>query len=197
MVGVSGLVFVVVTSSLLSAVIVRSPQTHDHIARSLRHDYARTPLDSVEAADLPAILADLPEFSFPDLVKVAAAQGPPAAGETAHTAGDEHNLAEHATATQQLQMQTITLRQSEYGFDPDRVELQAGVPVELTVTNEGEQVHGIWVPDLAIMEDIRSGKTKVFTFTPEKAGRIPFTCSYNLCGTEEEHAQMKGFITVR
>ncbi len=111
------------------------------------------------------------------------------------TNGEVNGAADSAVA-RQAQPQLVNLVEYEFGFDMDRIKVQAGVPVELSVTNEGDQVHGIWIPDLAIMDDIRSGKSKVFKFTPEKPGRFRFTCSYNLCGTEEEHAQMKGFIEV-
>lgn len=197
MIGFGGMAFVVVTVSLLSAIVMCGPQTHDHIAASLRASYDRTPLDFVEASDLTTILVDLPEFSFPEPVQVVAVPPVPQAADMAHMPGDEHSPAEHGIVAQELQVQKITLRQFEFGFAPDRIELQVGVPVELTVVNEGDQVHGIWIPDFALSDDIRSGKTKVFTFIPEKTGRIRFTCSYNLCGTEEEHAQMKGFITVK
>jgi heme/copper-type cytochrome/quinol oxidase subunit 2 len=246
MVGLGGLAFVVATSSLLGTVVLRSPHTHDHISASLSPGYGRTPLDSVEAVDLPAVLADLPDFTFPEAAPAVLASfrvaAPPApqAGGVAHTTGDEHSPAEHgivdqeppivtsgevsgteprsgsngevggtepqavpeAPPVQQIvpeepPVQQITFSQFEYGFDPARIELQVRVPVELTVANEGDQVHGIWIPDYAISDDIRSGKTKTFTFTPEETGRIRYTCSYNLCGTEDEHAQMKGFITVK
>lgn len=196
-VGFSGLAFVVAVSSLLSAVIVRGPQTHDHIAASLRDSYDRTPLDPMNGSDLASILADLPDFSFPAQPVLVAVPGVLPVDEAAHTIGDEHDEADNEAAAQQPPTQKLTLTTSEFGFDPSRVELQVGVPVELTVLNDGDQVHGIWIPDYAISADIRSGKSKTFTFTPEQSGRIRFTCNYNLCGTEEEHAQMTGFITVK
>lgn len=196
-VGLSGLAFVVVISLLLSTVIIRGPQTHDHIAATLRDSYDRTPLDSIEDSDLTTILADLPEFSFPAQPVLVAAPGVSPINGAAHTAGDEHSEADHEAEAQQPQVRKLTLTQFEFGFDPSRVELQVGVPVELTVSNEGDQVHGIWIPEYAISADIRSGKSKTFLFTPEQSGRIRFTCSYNLCGTEEEHAKMSGFITVK
>ncbi|MEE8442159.1 MAG: cupredoxin domain-containing protein [Dehalococcoidia bacterium] len=197
LIGFGGVAFVVVTASLLSTIVLRDPQTHDHIAASLRAGYDRTPLDSVGATNLPAILVDLPDFSFPAPPVVAAAPTGESNSEATHIADEEQSDGEEGIPTEEPQVQKITLRQFEFGFGPERIELAVGVPVELTVMNEGDQVHGIWIPDFAISEDIRSGKTKVFTFTPEEAARFRFTCSYNLCGTDEEHAQMKGFITVK
>ncbi len=198
MVGFGGLAFVVATSSLLSAVIVRSPQTHDHIASSLSPEYIRTSLDSIGPADLTAIIADLPRFSFPEPPQLVAASALFSAS-SAEGSGDQTapvNGTVESTAQQQPKVQEIAFDQFEFEFSQERIELKVGVPVKLTLTNQGDQVQGLWIPEFAIMADIRSGKNKEFTFIPEKSGRFRFTCSYNLCGTEEEHAQMKGYIIV-
>jgi heme/copper-type cytochrome/quinol oxidase subunit 2 len=185
MVGFGGLAFVVVTALGLGTIIMRGPWTHDNIDPTLRESYARTPLDSVGEMDLVAVLKDLPEFSFPASSSFAAVSASGDSDEAAHTASED------------AEPQKVTLVESEYQFEPARIELKAGAPVELTLKNEGKQVHGLWIPDFAIMDDVRSGKSKTFTFIPEKPGRYRHTCSYNLCGTDEEHARMKGFITVK
>lgn len=173
------LIAVVATFLFLGAIVMRSPNTHDHIYPTLRPSYDRTPVGLIGPTDLDAITADLAPFKFPERQTVAlGATGP---------AGDA------PVAAEPVQVMLNTL---EYAIDPSRVELAAGTPVELTVMNEGSQVHGIWIPDFGIKQNIRSGKTKEFTFTPEQVGRVRFECSYNLCGTPEEHAQMTGYFTV-
>lgn len=183
-VGYASMTFILVVPIILGTVIMRSPRTHDHISNTLRSGYTRTPLDNIEATDLDITLADLPRFSF-------AEWSPP------RSAGDEIVSRPDAESdTKATEVMKITMRQFEYGLDVDAVELKVGVPVELTVVNDGDQVHGIWIPDFAISDDLRSGKTKVFEFTPEKTGRIRFSCNYNLCGTDEEHAKMAGSFIV-
>jgi len=195
LVGYGGMAFALVTALVLSGIIARSPRTHDHISNTLSDSYVRTSLDEVGPANLEAILADLPEFSFPRATYPATVPSVHAV-DLAHMPDEADIRAEPAITPDEPEVQRVTIRQFEYNLDPDRIELEVGVPVELTVINEGDQVHGIWIPEFAISQDVRSGKSKVFAFTPDKTGRIRFTCSYNLCGTEEEHAKMAGFITV-
>jgi len=202
-----GLAFVVIASLLLMMIVLRSPDTHGHFWRVLPRDYNRTPVGDIGEADLRAILADLPPFAFPPPSKAAASA--PAAGHdmagmesstSAQSGQAEPQMAgmdSSGSAQRDADVQKITLTESEYAISPDRLALKVGVPVELTVTNTGKQAHGLWIPEFGIAEDIRSGKTKVFRFTPDKPGRIRYVCSYSLCGTEAEHARMVGFLTVR
>lgn len=176
-VGFTLLIAIVATFTMLGAIVVRNPDTHDHISKTLRPSYDRTPLDLIGPADLGTITADLPPFKFPEAVALDAA--------------GSGNDAPGAAEPVEIMLNTL-----EFAIDPSRVELQVGAPVELVVMNTGDQVHGIWIPDFGIKQDIRSGKTKKFTFTPERAGRVRFECSYNLCGTDEEHAQMTGYFMV-
>lgn len=176
-IGFVGMGFVALAALMLSVIIIRSPDTHHNLAPALRADYARSPTDSIEVAHLEDTLARLPEFTFPAPSPLTAADG--------DLAGSDHG-----------ELHKITVRQFEFGYDPIQIELEAGASVELTVVNEGNQVHGIWIPELGISEDIRSGRSMTFTFVVEKAGRIRFGCNYSLCGSEEEHAQMDGEIVV-
>lgn len=170
---------------LLAAIVSRNPDTHGHLWPTLPDHYHRTPVDTVRPIDLEAVLADLPPFEFPRPALLAAAASQEA------TAG----MGRLMPAAEEVQ--EVTLVETEYGIGPDRVEVRVGVPVVLTVINEGDQVHGLWLPEVGIAEDIRSGKSQTFRFTPEKPGRFRYMCSYALCGTDEEHARMVGFLTVR
>lgn len=173
----------------LASVIVRNPDTHGHLWGSVPYAYHRTPVEEVPPADLDSIQAKLVPFSFPT---------PPAAQNVAvkEMPAEGHQGMAAEAQVDKSTVQKIVLKQTEYGFDIPEVRLTPGVPVELVVVNEGKQVHGIWVPDFAISQEIRSGKSRSFSFTPKTPGRIRFTCSYNLCGTDEEHARMVGYFVI-
>lgn len=177
---------VVVAAVGLASVIVRNPDTHGHLWGSVPYAYHRTPVEEVPASDLKSVQAKLVPFSFPtpQSVQASGMAGMPGMEDASQAAAGADTV------------QRVVLTQMEYGFDIPEVRLKPGVPVELVVVNVGKQVHGIWVPDFAISEEIRSGKTRTFKFTPKTAGRIRFTCSYNLCGTDEEHARMVGYFVI-
>lgn len=186
-------VTVIVSAALgLVTIVARSPDTHGHFWHSVPATYTRTQVGAIAPADLPAILANLPPFAFPAPNKPVAVV--PQAGHSMANMGSAAPA--QSQAGTQADIQKITLTESEYGIEPARLTLKIGVPVELTVVNTGKQVHGIWIPEFGIAEDIRSGKTKVFRFTPDKPGRVRYVCSYSLCGTEEQHGKMVGFLTI-
>ena len=191
--------FVVVAPLVLATVIARSPDTHGHTWQTFHPDYARTPLDTVGEADLDRTLADLAPFSFPapPRPQVAASVADRAPAPAAMTGMPGMAAMARPAPAAEAAVQKIALATSEYAIAPANLEVKAGVPVELTVTNEGKQVHGVWMPEFGIAQDIRPGKTQVFKFTPDKPGRFRYVCSYNLCGTDEQHARMVGFMTVR
>lgn len=194
MVPLGGLVFVVAAALMLATIIARAPYTHGNLWRWLPSDYARTPVSVIGEVDLEAIVAELPPFEFP------APSGAQQAQKTGNSTGGGHGEMGGMAApvdSGPAEVQKVTLTQKEFGFTPDRLTLKVGVPVELTLKNEGEQVHGLWIPEFGISDEVRKGRSEVFKFTPEKPGRIRYVCSYNLCGTEEEHARMVGFVTVR
>ena len=184
-----GLAFVVIASLLLMTIVLRSPDTHGHFWRVLPRDYTRTPVGDIGEADLRAILAELPPFAFPAPSRAAA--GAPEGGH------DMAGMESSASAQSGADVQKMTLTESEYAIAPDRLTLKVGVPVELTVANAGKQAHGLWMPEFGIAQDIRSGKTQVFRFTPDTPGRFRYVCSYSLCGTEAEHGRMVGFLSVQ
>lgn len=188
----AGMIVIVSAALGLVTIVARSPDTHGHFWHSVPATYTRTQVGEIAPADLPAILANLPPFAFPAPNNAVAA-----APQTRHSMANMDAAAPaQGGAGQQADIQKITLTESEYGIEPARLTLKVGVPVELTVMNTGKQVHGIWIPEFGIAEDIRSGKTKVFRFTPDKPGRLRYVCSYSLCGTEEQHGKMVGFLTI-
>lgn len=67
----------------------------------------------------------------------------------------------------------------EFAFEPKVITLKRGVPVELTLVNEGARGHdfsivGDWFFET---ETVPGGGRLVTTFTPEKVGTFRLVCS--------------------
>ncbi len=87
----------------------------------------------------------------------------------------------------------ITVVARRYKFEPNRIELKVGEPVEITFQSlDGK--HGFSCKDLKLEKVIftkdNPGK---LTFTPDKAGTFKFKCAH-FCGLG--HPKMKGEIVV-
>jgi sulfite exporter TauE/SafE len=80
------------------------------------------------------------------------------------------------------QLQTLSLFLTDQGYVPQRFIIKKGIPVELTIKNEEARgcIQGFVVPDLNIRKVVRLGKSEKVTFTPQKAGKISFTCSMGM-----------------
>ena len=87
----------------------------------------------------------------------------------------------------------ITVVAKRYEFQPSKIELKAGEPVEITFTSEDTK-HGFVCKELNL-EKVVYDKEKPATvkFTPEKPGTYPFHCA-NFCGFG--HGKMKGEFVV-
>lgn len=81
----------------------------------------------------------------------------------------------------------------KYAFEPSRIEVKAGEPVEITFRSEDTK-HGFACKELGLEKVVfaKDAPVKV-TFTPEKAGTYPFKCA-RFCGLG--HGKMKGEIVV-
>ena len=81
----------------------------------------------------------------------------------------------------------------KYAFEPSRIEVKAGEPVEITFRSEDTK-HGFACKELGLEKVVFSKDEPVkVTFTPEKAGTYPFKCA-RFCGFG--HGKMKGEIVV-
>ena len=81
--------------------------------------------------------------------------------------------------------QEISLRLGDYRYTPDTIEVQAGRPVVLTLTNTDTLTpHNFTLQDagadLAIDTNVSAGTTAVVNFTPVKPGTYPFFCDKKL-----------------
>jgi plastocyanin len=90
--------------------------------------------------------------------------------------------------------QRVTVRLSEYRFEPAKIVLKAGGAAELTFLNEGTIMHevvtlalhdqdvdieinGVIAETMGFLEFELPPKSRAtLRFTPEKAGEFPFTC---------------------
>jgi cytochrome c oxidase subunit 2 len=87
----------------------------------------------------------------------------------------------------------ITVTAKKYAFTPDRIELKAGEPVEITFESEDTE-HGFACKDLKLEKvTFKKDQPAKVTFTPEKAGTYAFKCA-RFCGLG--HSKMKGEFVV-
>lgn len=87
----------------------------------------------------------------------------------------------------------ITVVAKKYEFQPSRIELKVGEPVEITFQSEDTK-HGFECKDLNIEKVVfEKDKPETVKLTPEKPGTYEFKCA-KFCGMG--HSKMKGEIVV-
>jgi sulfite exporter TauE/SafE len=80
------------------------------------------------------------------------------------------------------QVQKLNVSLTDSGYVPQKFTVKKGVPVQLTVTNREARgcIQAFVIPDLNIRRTIRQGAWSTIDFTPQKAGKISFTCSMGM-----------------
>ena len=87
----------------------------------------------------------------------------------------------------------ITVVAKKFEFQPSRIELKAGEPVEITFQSEDTK-HGFECKELNVAKVVfAKDKPETVTLTPEKPGTYKFKCA-RFCGLG--HGKMKGEIVV-
>jgi len=87
----------------------------------------------------------------------------------------------------------ITIRAKKFQFNPSRIELTAGEPVEITLQSE-DATHGFICKELGIEKVVyEKGKPATVRLTPQTPGTYEFKCA-KWCGFG--HGKMKGQIVV-
>jgi heme/copper-type cytochrome/quinol oxidase subunit 2 len=86
-------------------------------------------------------------------------------------------------ATDGVQRATVTL--DSYSYSPDHLIVEAGKPVELTLTSVTTIIpHNFIIKDpagrLSVEQDVSAGKTVTITFTPTQPGIFPIYCDKRL-----------------
>jgi heme/copper-type cytochrome/quinol oxidase subunit 2 len=81
--------------------------------------------------------------------------------------------------TDGVQRATITL--DSYSYTPKHLIVEAGKPVELTLTSVTTITpHNFIIKELSVEQDVSAGKTVTITFTPAQTGTFPIYCDKRL-----------------
>jgi plastocyanin len=100
-------------------------------------------------------------------------------------------------------IQRVTITLDSYSYTPSQLIVQAGKPVELTLTSVTTIVpHNFILKDPAIglnvEKDVSAGKTDKVTFTPTQAGTVTFYCDRRLWPMPSHRDKgMEGKLEVR
>jgi sulfite exporter TauE/SafE len=80
------------------------------------------------------------------------------------------------------QVQTLNLGLTDRGYIPQSFVVKKGIPVELTITNTEARgcIQSFVIPDLNVRKLVRLGESTSISFTPQKVGKIGFTCSMGM-----------------
>jgi heme/copper-type cytochrome/quinol oxidase subunit 2 len=100
-----------------------------------------------------------------------------------------------------VQRTTVTL--DSYSYSPNHMIVEAGKPVELTLTSVTTMIpHNFIIRDpagsLSIEQDVSAGKTVTVTFTPSQPGIFPIYCDKRLWPLPSHRDKgMEGTLEVR
>jgi heme/copper-type cytochrome/quinol oxidase subunit 2 len=84
-----------------------------------------------------------------------------------------------SAGTDGVQRATITL--DSYSYTPKHLIVEAGKPVELTLTSATTITpHNFIIKELSVEQDLSAGKTVTITFTPTQTGTFPIYCDKRL-----------------
>lgn len=86
----------------------------------------------------------------------------------------------------------VTVEGSEFAFSPSTITAKKGQTVEVTFKNTGAYPHNLTIVGVAQSKTIQPGSEDTFSFTADKTGTFPFSC------TVDSHADkgMTGTLTV-
>ena len=100
-----------------------------------------------------------------------------------------------------VQRATVTL--DSYSYTPNHLIVEAGKPVELTLTSVTTIIpHNFIIKDpaesLSVEQDVSAGKTVTITFTPAQPGTFPIYCDKRLWPLPSHRDKgMEGKLEVR
>ena len=106
-----------------------------------------------------------------------------------------------SVAADGVQRATVTL--DSYSYIPNHLIVEAGKPVELTLTSVTTIIpHNFIIKDpagsLSVEQDVRAGKTVTITFTPTQPGTFPIYCDKRLWPLPSHRDKgMEGKLEVR
>ena len=100
-----------------------------------------------------------------------------------------------------VQRATVTL--DSYSYTPNHLIVEAGKPVELTLTSVTTLIpHNFIIKDpagsVSVEQDVNAGKTVTITFTPTQPGTFPIYCDKRLWPLPSHRDKgMEGTLEVR
>lgn len=100
-------------------------------------------------------------------------------------------------------MQRATVTLDSYSYSPNHLIVEAGKPVELTLTSVTTIIpHNFIIKDpagsLSVEQDVSAGKTVTITFTPPQPGLFPIYCDKRLWPLPSHRDKgMEGKLEVR
>lgn len=96
-------------------------------------------------------------------------------------------------------VQRATVVLDSYSYQPAHLIVEAGKPVELTLTSVTTITpHNFIVKELAVEQDVGAGKTVVVTFMPTQTGMFPIYCDKRLWPLPSHRDKgMEGKLEVR
>ena len=100
-------------------------------------------------------------------------------------------------------MQRATITLDSYSYTPNHLIVEAGQPVELTLTSVTTIIpHNFIIRDptgdLSVEQDVGAGKTVTITFTPTQRGTFPIYCDKRLWPLPSHRDKgMEGKLEVR
>ncbi|MFO0707343.1 MAG: cupredoxin domain-containing protein [Nitrospira sp.] len=96
-------------------------------------------------------------------------------------------------------VQRITVILDSYSYTPKHLIVEAGKPVELTLTSVTTLTpHNFIIKELAVEQDVGAGKTVRVTFTPTQPGTFPIYCDKKLPFFPSHRDKgMEGILEVR
>ena len=106
-----------------------------------------------------------------------------------------------SVAADGVQRATVTL--DSYSYSPNHLIVEAGKPVELTLTSVTTMIpHNFIIKDpagrLSVEQDVSAGKTVTITFTPTQPGTFPIYCDKRLWPLPSHRDKgMEGTLEVR
>lgn len=101
------------------------------------------------------------------------------------TMTDSENQKEQSILTQtseSQQIQKFEIFLTDRGYTPKRISVKKGTPVQLIVKNEEARgcIQAFVIPNLNVRKVVRLGEWTTINFTPQKTGKIGFTCSMGM-----------------
>ncbi len=116
-----------------------------------------------------------------------------ACGGGAYSGGGKSTAVPTAGSTNSQQAgggNTITVKAEDFKFDPSTLQVQAGMPLRITLENDGKVAHTFTISELDIDQEVQPGRQATVQVTAPQAGTLTFFCRFH------QNRGMTGTLTV-